>query len=119
LIGLIVDKSASWGKWKTGMISATPTGGKLAKMVWASIWLDESSQAQRSELVIMERDPDAKRKGYSSQSYIKTLTKELLPRWKHSQHFMQDNARIHTSRAGGGFPCKAPYSGHQMTGLLT
>jgi transposase len=74
------------------MITATPTGGKPAQMVRASIWLDERSQTQRS-------DPDAKRKGYSSQSYIKTLTKGLLPRWKHSQHFMQDNARIHTSRA--------------------
>jgi transposase len=89
----------SWEKWKTDMISATPSGGKPAQMVWASIWLDKRSQAQRSELVIMERDPSAKRKGYSSQSYIKTLTKGLLPRWKHSQHFMQDNARIHTSRA--------------------
>jgi hypothetical protein len=26
------------------MISATPTGGKLAQMVWAPIWLDERSQ---------------------------------------------------------------------------
>jgi hypothetical protein len=48
------------------MISATPTGGKPAQMVWASTWLDARSQAQRRELVIIERDPDAKRKGYSS-----------------------------------------------------
>jgi hypothetical protein len=65
------------------MISATHTGGKPAQMVWASIWLDERSQAQKSELVIMECDSNAKRKGYSGQSYIKTLTKGLLPRWKH------------------------------------
>jgi transposase len=87
-----------WENWKTDMISATPTGGKPAQMVWASIWLDEHSQAQRSEFVIMEHDPNAKRKGYSSQSYIKTLAKGLLPSLKRSQHFMQDNARIHTSR---------------------
>ena len=47
----------------------------------------------------MERDPDAPRSGYSSQSYIETLQEGLLPHYRRSQLFMQDNARIHTSRA--------------------
>jgi transposase len=94
------------------MIAATPTGSKPAQMVWASIWLDECSQAQRSELVITERNPNTKRKNYSSQSYIKTLTKGLLPRWKHSQHFMQNNAHVHTSRAVAAFLAR-----HRIQGI--
>ncbi len=53
---------------------------------------------RRSPLVIMERDPNAKKGGYSSQSYIWALTKGLLPRWRAHQLFMQDNAPIHTAR---------------------
>lgn len=44
----------------------------------------------------MERDPDAPRGGYTSQSYIKALRQGLLPSHR---IFMQDNASIHTSRA--------------------
>jgi hypothetical protein len=68
-------------------------------MVWGSIWLDERSRPRRSKLVIIERDPNAARGGYSSQSYIKTLQEGLLPHYRRSQLFMHDNARIHTSRA--------------------
>jgi len=81
------------------MISALPTSRKLAQMVWGAIWLDERSRPRRSKLVIIERDPDAPRCGYSNQSYIKTLEEGLLPYYRRSQLFMQDNARIHTSRA--------------------
>jgi transposase len=66
-------------------------------MVWASIWLDERGRARRSPLVIMERDSDAPRGGYSAQSYKQALTKGLLPHWRRSQLFMQDNARVHTA----------------------
>jgi transposase len=67
-------------------------------MVWGCIWLDERGHPRRSKLVIMERDSDAPRGGYSAQSYINTLTKGLLPRYRRSQYFMHDNAGIHTSR---------------------
>jgi hypothetical protein len=66
-------------------------------MVWGCIWLDERGRPRRSLLVIMERDPDALRGGYSSQSYIQALTTGLLPHWRRSQQCMQDNARVHTS----------------------
>jgi transposase len=68
-------------------------------MVWGAIWLDRRGRPKRSPLVIMERDPNAPRGGYSSQSYIKTLEEGLLPTYQQSELFMQDNARIHTSRA--------------------
>jgi hypothetical protein len=53
-------------------------------MVWACVWLDERGVAQRSKLVIMERDPDAKKRGYSGKSYMEALTKGLLPYYRRS-----------------------------------
>jgi hypothetical protein len=63
-------------------------------MVWACIWLDERGRPRRSKLVIMERDPDAQHGGYSAKSYIKALRKGLLPHYRQSQLFMQDNASV-------------------------
>jgi transposase len=85
------------------MISQVSTGQKPAQMVWGAIWLDERGRPRRSPLVIMERDPNAPRGGYSSQSYINTLREGLLPHYRPSQLFMHDNARIHTSRAVRSF----------------
>jgi transposase len=47
----------------------------------------------------MERNPDALRCGYSSQSYIETLQEELLPHYRWSQLFMQNNAHVQILRA--------------------
>ena len=85
------------------MITELPTSRPPAQMVWGSIWLDERGRPRRSDLVIMERDPNALRGGYSAQSYIETLRKGLLPHWRRSQLFMQDNARIHTARVVRAF----------------
>jgi hypothetical protein len=76
------------------MISEVSTSHKPTQMVWGSIWIDRCGRAQRSRLVIMERDLDAPRRGYSTQGYIKALRKGLLPYWRHTQLFMQDNASI-------------------------
>jgi transposase len=46
----------------------------------------------------MERNLNAKKHGYSAQSYIEALTKGSLFRWKYSQLFMQDGASIHRAR---------------------
>ena len=86
-------------KWKARMITEVSTGQVRCQMVWGAIWLDERGRGRRSPLVIMERDQNAPRGGYSSQSYIQTLRTGLLPSYRPSQIFMQDNARIHTSRA--------------------
>jgi hypothetical protein len=85
-------------KWKKEMIFEVGTSRKPAQMVWASIWVDERECARKSDLVIMDRDFNTPKHGYSSQSYLKALRKGLLPYWRHTQLFMQDNARIHTSR---------------------
>jgi hypothetical protein len=74
------------------------TSCKPAQMVWGSIWVDERGRARRSNLVIIERDFDAPRRGYSAQSYIEALTKGLLPHWRRSHLFMQDGAGIHRAR---------------------
>lgn len=63
-------------------------------MVWGAIW-----ENGRSELIIMERDPTSKRKGYTSQSYISALREGLLPIYDGTRFFQQDNSSIHTSAA--------------------
>jgi hypothetical protein len=61
------------------MITEVGTSRKPAQIVWVSVWLDELGVARRSKLIIMERDIDAPKRGYSSRSYIKALEKGLLP----------------------------------------
>ena len=85
-------------KWKPRMLIEVSTAVKPAQMVWAAIWLDERGCSWRSDLIIMQRDPDAPHGGYSAQSYIQALQQGLLPHWRDSQLFMHDNARIHTAR---------------------
>lgn len=99
-------------KWKARMITEVSTGQIRQQMVWAAIWLDNCGRGRRSPLVIMEKDPNAPRGGYSSQSYIQVLEKGLLPHWRNSQLFMQDNARINTSAAVRTF-----LENHQITTL--
>jgi hypothetical protein len=76
------------------MVTEVETGCKPAQMVWASVWLDERGQPRRSKLIIMARDPDAPKSGYSTKIYIEALTKGLLPHYQRSQLFMQDNAGV-------------------------
>jgi transposase len=92
-----------WETWNINMIQTFGTGKRPSQMVWGCIWLDERGRPRRSPLVIMERDSDAPRGGYSSQSYIQALTEGLLPYWRPSQQFMQDNARVHTARSTRAF----------------
>jgi transposase len=90
-------------KWTPSMITEHSTSRAPAQMVWGAIWLDERGRPRRSPLVIMDRDSDAPHNGYTSQSYIQALRKGLLPNWRKSQLFMQDNARIHTSATTRAF----------------
>jgi hypothetical protein len=85
------------------MLDPTGTSRKPAQMVWACAWLDERGHPRRSKLIIMERDPNAKTRGYSAKSYMEALTKGLLPHYRRLQLFMQDNAGIHRSRAVAAF----------------
>lgn len=55
-------------------------------------------KVRRSKLVIIERDPTAKRNRYLLESYIRTLEKGLLPYYRPGQIYQQDNAPIHNAR---------------------
>jgi len=48
-------------------------------MVWGAIWLTPNGRVKKSPLIIMERDPDTAKNGYSASSYTETLTHGLLP----------------------------------------
>lgn len=67
-------------------------------MVWAAIWVEG-----RSPLVIMKRDEEATKKGYSANSYMWALEEGLLPNYSETRYFQQDNARIHTCEATTAF----------------
>ena len=88
---------------KREILEPVGTSRRPAQMVWACVWLDERGVARRSKLVMVERDPDAKKRHYSSKSYMEALTKGLLPHYRRSQLFMQDGAGIHRSRAVRSF----------------
>jgi transposase len=68
-------------------------------MVWGAIWLNECGQPQRSPLVIMDRDHNAPRGGYTTQNYIEMLKQGLKLHWRPSQLFMHNNVPIHKARA--------------------
>lgn len=64
----------------------------MSVMMWGAIW-----KGGRSDLVVMERDQESKRKGFTTKSYLKTLEKALLPYYDGTRDFQQDNAPIHKS----------------------
>lgn len=76
------------------MIETYKAGKGVSIMVWACF----SSVVGRSKLIIIERDPDSPKQGYSSNSYIKMLDEVLPTQWELGLTFMQDNAPIHTSK---------------------
>jgi transposase len=95
------------------MLDPTGTSKKPAQMVWACVWFDERGHPRRSKLVIMERDPDAKKRGYSAKSHMEALKKGLLPHYRRSQLFMQDNAGIYRSRTVAAF-----FRDHHITSIV-
>lgn len=76
------------------LVNLTTHGRDISLMVYATIWI-----GGRSDLVVMERDPDAPRGGYSTNSYIKALEQGLLPFYEPGFIYQQDNAPIHRSAA--------------------
>jgi hypothetical protein len=66
-------------KWNKEMIQEKDMSKGLRQMVWGAIWLTPNSRVGRSPLIIMERDPNAAKNGYSASLYIETLTYGLLP----------------------------------------
>jgi hypothetical protein len=62
-------------------------------MIWGAIWL-----GGRSDIVVMARDEDAPRGGYTSRSYLEVLEDQIPRIYEPGMLFMQDGARIHTAR---------------------
>lgn len=92
-------KSVEWvfctpqQKWDKEMISTYNKGKQLSIMVWAAF----SVESGRSDLVVMARDPESRRGGYSTNSYLQVLDDQLPRLWQPGLIFMQDNAPIHTA----------------------
>ncbi|EAQ83841.1 hypothetical protein CHGG_07812 [Chaetomium globosum CBS 148.51] len=66
----------------------------ISIMLWGMVW-----KGGRSDLIVMERDEDAPRRGYTARSYQKALQEGLLPHYNDTRHFQQDNAKIHVCKA--------------------
>jgi len=71
---------------------AIPKGKDISIMIWGAIYL-----GGRSDLFLMERDPESKRQGYSTNSYLAILEDQIPRIWQPSLIFVQDNAPIHTA----------------------
>jgi hypothetical protein len=65
----------------------------ISIIVWGAIWL-----GGRSDLVIIERDEESKKGGYSANSYLKVLEEEIPRCFEPGRIFMQDNASIYTAK---------------------
>jgi len=81
-------------KWDQHMIEPVKKGKDISVMIWAAF----SGAYGRSHLVVMERDPDSARGGYSAASYLAVLNDQMERIYEPDLIFMQDNAPIHTAR---------------------
>ena len=79
-------------KWLQNMVQPVPKGRGISVMVWGAFYHHTASH-----LMIMKRDPAAKRNGYTAASYCDILDQELLGFLQPDLQFMQDNAPIHTA----------------------
>jgi hypothetical protein len=80
-------------KWKKKYIEPYKKGKSVRIMVWAAIW-----GKNRSDLVRLERDFEAKKQGYTATSYIALLDKVMPTIWEPGLTFMHDNAPIHSAK---------------------
>ena len=87
-----------WGhavdKWKPSHVETYKKGKQMSIMVSAAFW----GEGERSDLLILERDFESKKHGYSANSYLDILEQLVLPNYTNDLIFMQDNASIHTAR---------------------
>ena len=79
-------------KWDPDMVQPYKKGRDISVMVWAGF----SGKHGRSPLHVMVRDLEAKRGGYSVNSYLEVSEENIPIIYRRSMWFMQDNAPIHT-----------------------
>lgn len=70
-------------KWDPQFIQTYKKGHDMSIMVWGAIWL-----GGRSDLVIMTRNDQAKRNGYSANSYVDVLDQTIKRCWEPGMTFM-------------------------------
>ena len=85
-------------KWQKEMVQTYKKGKDISVMVWAAIWW-WNGKVHKSDLVILERDWESKKHGYTATSYINVLEDQLKRIWEPGMVFMQDNAPIYTAYA--------------------
>lgn len=85
-------------RWDHNKITEQRLHKAPAAMLTASIWLDARARVRRSPLVILKRDPQSRNNRYSVVSYCDALRTALLPNYHGGEHFIIDNAPIHTAR---------------------
>jgi transposase len=78
--------------YRDDLVNLVNHGKDISQMIWAGIWI-----GGRSKLIIMERDENAPRRGYTANSYIDALEEGLLPIYEPGTIFQQDNAPIHSA----------------------
>ena len=83
-------------KWDKEFIQTYKSSRDLSIMVWGCFW-----DLGRSDLYILDRDFEAKKHGYSANSYLAVLNDQVGPYYEDLEDpgyiFMQDNAAIHTA----------------------
>ena len=80
-------------KWKPNMVKTYKSNKNMKIMVWGMFW-----GAGRSSLYIMDREFEAKKQGYSANSYIEVLYAQLARHYTDDMWFVHDNAPIHTAK---------------------
>jgi hypothetical protein len=75
------------------MIQPYKKGKDISVMIWGAIHGDG-----RSDVVIIERDPDSEKSGYTSNSYLTVLSEQIPRTWQPGMTFVKDNARIHKAK---------------------
>jgi hypothetical protein len=73
-------------------VNIKPHVKDISQMVWAGIWI-----GGRTKLVVMDRDSDSARNGYTTKSLLNALEEGLIEHYKPGTIFQQDNAKIHKS----------------------
>lgn len=89
-------------KWLPEMVQTYSKGRDMKCMVWGLFWYIHGLY-RRSELVVMGRDEESKKGGYSHRSYLQVLRDQMPKCWEPGLIFMQDNAPIHTAQPVASF----------------
>ena len=87
-----------WGhstdKWKPTHVETYKKGKGMRVIVSVAFW----DGGQRSDLLILERDFESKKYGYSANSYLAFLEDLVVLNYTDDLIFIQDNALIHTAK---------------------